>query len=258
MTELNQDLSQKSQELASLKDSVEELRQAIASSFSSLKQSIESSKVELQDKIDNLPILVEKVSEPIQVVQGVQSVVEEDYSESEYETDDEPEVVVPAVLQEAVVPKVVVQEVVVPAVVQEAVVPAAVQEVVVPVVVQEVIVEQAVAQELVVQEDQDEKQDDIVICEPEVVVVEQPIVSDHKPSMVKQVSIAIKGDQEDSEDDIELVRVGQHFLIKGTRVVINMNDGNAIGYLDDSQQLIRVNNDDVKRACLVHRIGFSA
>jgi hypothetical protein len=116
------------------------------------------------------------------------------------------------------------------------------------------VVEEEPAVLEVPEEEEEEEEEDIVICEPEV----QPQQEEQKPPQLgKQVSIAIKCDQEDSEDDIELSRVGAHFVIKGTRVVLNMDDGNAIGYLDESNQLIRVNSDEVKKVCMQYRISFS-
>jgi len=131
--------------------------------------------------------------------------------------------------------------------------PVAVVEEPVAVVEEPIVVVEAEEEELAVI---DEEKEEFAICEPEVVAQEVEQVA--KPHLGKQVSIAIKGDQDDSEDDIELSRIGQHFVIKGTRVVINMNDGNATGYLDEQNNLLRVNSDEVKRACLLHRITFSA
>jgi hypothetical protein len=192
--------------------------------------------VVIEVQADEAPAVVEEapavVDEAPAVVEEVPAVVDE----------------APAVVEEA---PVVVEEA--PVVVEEA--PVVVEEA--PVVVEEapVVVEEAPA---VVEEApvvvEEESQEDIVICEPEVVQKEE----ETKPQLGKQVSIAIKCDQDDSEDDIELSRIGQHFVIKGTRVVMNMEDGNCIGYLDDCNQLVRVNSDEVKKACLLHRISFSA
>ena len=135
-------------------------------------------------------------------------------------------------------------------------------EVVEPEVVEAEVVEPEVVEAEVVEpevvEPEEIKQEDIVICEPEVEEEVQEVDEHKPPQLSKQVSIAIKGDQEDSEDDIELTRVGQYYIIKGTRVVMNMDDGNAIGYLDSDNHLVRVNNDEVKRASLLHRISFSS
>jgi hypothetical protein len=146
-----------------------------------------------------------------------------------------------------------VQEPVVP-VVEEHVVPV-VEEPVVPVVeALDPILEVVEEEEVAIVEPEEEEEEAIVICEPEVQQQEEQ----KPPQLGKQVSIAIKCDQEDSEDDIELSRIGAHFVIKGTRVVLNMDDGNAIGYLDENGQLVRVNSDEVKKVCLLHRISFSA
>ena len=189
--------------------------QAIQHAISSLHQSLQ---LEIREKIDSLPILVEH-----QEVHSIeQVVVQEKVSLSAPEESQEEQPV--AVVEQPVV-----------------------------VVEQPIVVVEAEEEELAVI---DEEKEEFAICEPEVVAQEVEQVA--KPHLGKQVSIAIKGDQDDSEDDIELSRIGQHFVIKGTRVVINMNDGNATGYLDEQNNLLRVNSDEVKRACLLHRITFSA
>ena len=131
-----------------------------------------------------------------------------------------------------------------PAAVEEA--PAAVEEV--PVAVEEVPVE--------VEED---------ISEPEAPSLVEPeapslveVESDDKPVLSKVVTMSKPSADSDAEDDIELVRVGKFFVIKGTKVVVSIEDGNAIGYLDAQNVLHKEDSEEVKKVCDTHGLVFSA
>lgn len=94
------------------------------------------------------------------------------------------------------------------------------------------------------------------ICEPEEPEVSE--VSEEKPCIIKQVSIAIKSDQNaEDEEDLEITRLGKFFVIKGTRVAVNLDDGNAIGFIDSNGELVKEENDEVKQACETYHIGFN-
>jgi hypothetical protein len=94
------------------------------------------------------------------------------------------------------------------------------------------------------------------ICEPEEPEVSEAV--EEKPLIMKQVSIAIKGDQNaEDEEDLEITRLGKFFVIKGTRVAVNLDDGNAIGFIDANGELHKEESEEVKQACETYHIGFN-
>ena len=77
-----------------------------------------------------------------------------------------------------------------------------------------------------------------------------------KPGLNKVFTLA-QEDSEDQEDDIELVRLNKFFVIKGTRIVMNVSEGTVMGYLDAQNNLVQESNDEVKQACVTYNLTMS-
>ena len=78
------------------------------------------------------------------------------------------------------------------------------------------------------------------------------------PSLVEaEIEHEPEAEPSDQEDDIELSRIGSHFVIKGTRVVVSIQDGSAIGFLDESNVLHKEESEEVKSACESYGLLFA-
>jgi hypothetical protein len=57
---------------------------------------------------------------------------------------------------------------------------------------------------------------------------------------------------------IKIKRIGEHYIIKGTNVLFNMDNETAWGYIDKEQKINRFKNDEVTRVCEQYNIMFNA
>ena len=88
------------------------------------------------------------------------------------------------------------------------------------------------------QEEQQEQQE-----QQEPIEIEEPVICEPK-------------DNSDSDEEIELVKVCDNYVIKNTLVVIDMNNYKVIGHLVDNK-LIKEQNNEVIEICRQFHLSFS-
>ncbi len=120
----------------------------------------------------------------------------------------------------------------------------------VPEAVQEVVQEAAPAAEAVQAEAEAVQEVPEAEAAPE-------IVEPEAPSLVEAEIEEESEEEPDGDDDIELSRIGAHFVIKGTNVVVSIQDGSAVGYLDAARVLHKEESEEVKKACETYGLLFS-
>jgi hypothetical protein len=97
---------------------------------------------------------------------------------------------------------------------------------------------------------------------PEGLVIE---VSEVRPAMVpinrqksikRQVTITLKPVDVMDEEDIEIISRGAHYLIRGTKVLIDITTCQIIGYLDEADKAVLECNDYVRGMCEKYEMEF--
>jgi hypothetical protein len=56
---------------------------------------------------------------------------------------------------------------------------------------------------------------------------------------------------------IKIKRIGEHYIIKGTNVLFNMDNETAWGFIDSEKKIIRGKNEEVSRVCEQYNITFN-
>jgi hypothetical protein len=56
---------------------------------------------------------------------------------------------------------------------------------------------------------------------------------------------------------IKIKRIGEHFIIKGTNVLFDMDNETAWGFIDSEQKINRGKNNEVERVCEQYNITFN-
>ena len=99
---------------------------------------------------------------------------------------------------------------------------------------------------------------------PEGLVIE---VSEVRPAMVpinrqksikRQVTITLKPVDVMDEEDIEIISRGAHYLIRGTKILIDITTCQIIGYLDDAEKAVFECNDYVRGMCEKYDMEFQS
>jgi hypothetical protein len=76
------------------------------------------------------------------------------------------------------------------------------------------------------------------------------------PQLKRKISLVLKsGDSTNANDDIEVIKQGIHFLLNGTKVVMDISTCDVIGYLE-KDELVKECNEYVKSICEKHNLQF--
>jgi hypothetical protein len=86
------------------------------------------------------------------------------------------------------------------------------------------------------------------------------IVPGQNPSLapsgiVRQVTITLTSDD---KDDIFIVKSGDHYLIQGSKAVVDIETCKIIGHLDENNVVRKEMNEHIKVICEKHDMEFSA
>ena len=73
--------------------------------------------------------------------------------------------------------------------------------------------------------------------------------------ITRQVTITLTSDD---KDDIFIVKLGDHYLIQGSKAVIDIETCKIIGHLDENNIVRKEMNGHVKSVCEKHDMEFSA
>lgn len=99
---------------------------------------------------------------------------------------------------------------------------------------------------------------------PEGLVIE---VFEVRPAMVpinrqksikRQVTITLKPVDVMDEEDIEIISRGAHYLIRGTKILIDITTCQIIGYLDEADKAVLECNDYVRGMCEKYEMEFQS
>ena len=71
--------------------------------------------------------------------------------------------------------------------------------------------------------------------------------------ITRQVTITLSSDD---KDDILISKVGDHYVIQGTRIVVNMNKCTIVGYLDAEDKFHNKKIPHVETMCNNHDMDF--
>ena len=76
------------------------------------------------------------------------------------------------------------------------------------------------------------------------------------PALKRKISLVLKtGDTTNTNDDIEVIKHGEHYILNGTRAVMDIVTCEVIGYLE-KEEFIKECNDYVKSICEKHNLEF--
>jgi hypothetical protein len=76
------------------------------------------------------------------------------------------------------------------------------------------------------------------------------------PPLKRKISLVLKSENS-SEDDIEISKHGDHYILRGTRVVMDITNCEVLGYLEkDTGKFIKECNDYVKAVCDKYNVHF--
>jgi hypothetical protein len=116
-----------------------------------------------------------------------------------------------------------------------------VEEVVIPVV--EAVVEKAVK---------------VIVSEVEVVIekVVETFQEEVEAPMIIEPEASLTSEDHEHDGDIQIVKFGNYYLIRGTRVVIDVATCNALGYLDAKDSFRSECTDEVKQVCEQYGLLF--
>jgi hypothetical protein len=73
--------------------------------------------------------------------------------------------------------------------------------------------------------------------------------------ITRQVTITLTSDD---KDDIFIVKSGDHYLIQGSKAVVDIETCKIIGHIDENNVLCKEMNDHIKQVCEKHDMEFSA
>jgi len=76
------------------------------------------------------------------------------------------------------------------------------------------------------------------------------------PMIIDPDTVSSSSEDHDVDGDIQIVKQGNYYMIRGTRVVINSTTCHAIGYLDELSVFHCECNDYVKQVCAEYDIEF--
>lgn len=76
------------------------------------------------------------------------------------------------------------------------------------------------------------------------------------PPIKRKISLVLKSEKS-SEDDIEISKHGEHYVLSGTRVVMDITNCEVLGYLDkETGKFVKECNEYVKAVCDKYNIPF--
>jgi hypothetical protein len=77
-------------------------------------------------------------------------------------------------------------------------------------------------------------------------------------SIKRQVTITLKPVDVLEEEDIEIISRGSNYLIRGTKILIDITTCQIIGYLDDAEKAVFECNDYVRGMCEKYEMEFQS
>jgi len=97
--------------------------------------------------------------------------------------------------------------------------------------------------------------------EPSLLVLPNPAepvfyVAPLRSMSIKRCISIIKHDELNPSDEIQLIQEGLHYLIQGTRAVVDLDTCSIIGFLDDLNQFHAKRTDHIEEVCKTHGIEF--
>jgi hypothetical protein len=103
-----------------------------------------------------------------------------------------------------------------------------------------------------------EKAVEAIVTEAEVVLEKmvETEQEDVEAPMIIEPESSLTSEDHEHDGDIQIVKLGNYYLIRGTRVVIDVATCNALGYLDNKDSFRSECTDEVKQACEQYGVSF--
>ena len=103
-----------------------------------------------------------------------------------------------------------------------------------------------------------EKAVEAIVTEAEVVLEKmvETVQEDVEAPMIIEPESSLTSEDHEHDGDIQIVKLGNYYLIRGTRVVIDVATCNALGYLDNKDSFRSECTDEVKQACEQYGVSF--
>jgi hypothetical protein len=103
-----------------------------------------------------------------------------------------------------------------------------------------------------------EKAVEAIVTEAEVVLekIVETVQEDVEAPMIIEPESSLTSEDHEHDGDIQIVKLGNYYLIRGTRVVIDVATCNALGYLDAKDSFRSECTDEVKHVCEQYGLLF--
>lgn len=81
------------------------------------------------------------------------------------------------------------------------------------------------------------------------------VVTTSPSGFKRQVTITLTTAE---KDDVLVGKLGNYYVVQGTRAVLDMNKLSIIGYLNEAEELVKEESDVIKEICTKHDLAFSS